>query len=78
MPDASGAPAVLRYGAWTFAADYLGGLRMRLISGPSGYVTRPERARAIHACERVYMQRVRSFGPDWLEANRVMYREGSP
>ena len=50
MPDASGAPAVLRYGAWTFAADYLGGLRMRLISGPSGYVTRPERARAIHAC----------------------------
>lgn len=73
MPDASGAPAVLRCDAWTFAADYLGTLRMRLISGPGGHVTRPERVRAIHACERAYLQRVRSFGDEWLARNRAMY-----
>jgi hypothetical protein len=70
--DASGAPAVVRYGRHTFAIDTLGEIKQTLIA--EVYCSRRERKIAADACRRAYVAaRSEIVDADWLARNLEMY-----
>jgi hypothetical protein len=71
--DASGAPAVVSYGPYTFAVDTLGDVRLTLISPVYG--SRVESKIAASAARRAYLaERDTLVSGTWLAANRTMYQ----
>jgi hypothetical protein len=76
MPDASGAPAVVRYNGYTFAFDFLGELRCRLLGPLSG--ARADNKIAREICERTYLGALHTQTDDaWFVRNREWYLEAA-
>lgn len=76
--DASGAPAVLTDGQFTFAADFIGGVPLlRTIGGIDGWV-RPMLRRAFKVATATYAKELRTrlgAGYDaWVAASVELYK----
>lgn len=69
--DGSGAPAVVTVGGATFACDFLGDVRCRLVSH-----RKPPRWAPV-AARRAYLDELgKRASADWFEKNRAMYKGG--
>lgn len=72
FPDASGAPAVIRYGRLAYSFDMLGELRVHGLK--SGNASRRERAIAVAKCTARYKGLLaEATTADWLALNRGIY-----
>jgi hypothetical protein len=70
--DASGAPAVVSYGRYTFAFDTLGAVKCNLVKPVSG--SRIEHKIALNVCTKAYMAaRDSVVDAAWLARNAAMY-----
>lgn len=69
--DASGAPATVTYGRYTFAFDTLGEVKCTLIKPVYG--TRVENKIALDMCTKAYMS-ARKVSAEWLARNAEMYK----
>ena len=70
--DGSGAPCTVKLAGFVFALDYLGGLRLSYVAGPShagrACSVAAERAR------KAYLAHLANNAPDgWFLANEAMY-----
>ncbi len=73
MADGSGAPALVSFGPYRFACDYLGEVKLNLVAPVSG--SRRASKVAADRARTVYMQTLDERTSDeWLEVNRAMYR----
>jgi hypothetical protein len=73
MSDGSGAPALVSFGPYRFALDYLAEVKCNLLAPVSGS-RRASRVAAQYA-RTAYEQALDERTDDgWLEANRAMYR----
>ncbi len=70
--DGSGLPATIRCGAFVWAFDLLGDVRVRLASGPAG-ASRRARETSLHAATAAYRRLVDAQGDAWRALNRAMY-----
>ena len=72
--DASGAPAVVSYGAYRFAFDTLGEVKANLLRPVYG--SRVANRVALDVCTRAYLS-ARGVSLEWLERNARMYEVAS-
>jgi hypothetical protein len=72
--DGSGAPTTVECAGYVFACDYLGGVRMTLVTPVAG--SRRQNEIAARRVEHTYKVFVDLNAPaGWLDANAAMYAE---
>lgn len=73
MPDASGAPAVVSFGPYWYALDYLGEVKCNLLAPISGsrWISKEAARRVRAAYEQELDERT---SDEWREKNHALYR----
>ncbi len=76
FPDGSGAEALITYGGYVFACNYLGKPSMVLVKPRSG--TRVENKIAADICRKAYAELINlNCDANWFAMNQVFYSTGS-